>query len=127
MSNRSIPVPVWRTVDGTLDNVAAVELIAGDLAVEAHATALREAGWAAMSHHPERHPESGWPPEEAELRIELSAADEDFIRQALEDGQRMTLQILAEPDLEPSVRQEQEEARAAGDLALRFWRTLSTP
>lgn len=53
MSSRSIPVPVWITVDGTLDNVAAVERVGGDPVVEAQAMLLREAGWAAMRHHPE--------------------------------------------------------------------------
>jgi hypothetical protein len=113
------------TVDGTLDNVAAVERVGGDPVVEAQAMLLREAGWAAIRHHPEAQRDSGWPPRHAEVRIDLSTSDVEFIKKALDDSQQVTLQILAESDLHPSVRQEQEEDLAAGDDAVRFWRSLT--
>jgi hypothetical protein len=36
-------------------------------------------------------------------------------------GRRITLQISAEADLHPSVREEQQASLAAEDIALEFW------
>jgi hypothetical protein len=125
MSLRSVPVHVWQFIDGTLDNVAAVESEGGDLATEAHATALREAGWSAIRGHNQADPDSGWPPSDAVLMIGLSASDEQFISQCLRDGQRIVHQTLAERGLDPAVRQEQEADRDAGAAVLQSWQGLT--
>jgi hypothetical protein len=76
----TMPVRQWQTIDGTLDNTVAVEIVGGDEQVAARAGALREVGWGALREHPlagQGH--AGWPPDSADFTVSMPREDWDFI------------------------------------------------
>ncbi|WP_299086741.1 hypothetical protein [uncultured Microbacterium sp.] len=120
MAVREVPIEIWQTVDGCLDNLAAVERIGGDESVVTWSERLRKLGWDAAAAHPGPAGANGWPLSADQLSLDLSASDVRFIVETLDRSKAVTLTLLGNP--EPSIRQQQQESLHLDEQALRFWK-----
>lgn len=118
MPTWTLPVELWSYVVGTLDNVAAVEGVGGDESVATRARRLHSAVEAALLAEAVSDANAT----DAEATLSLTNKDASFLRAKLVDALAITQGILAEPDLHPSVREEQE---ADLDAALRLQDALA--
>lgn len=117
-----VPVDIWLTTDGVLDNEGSVERVGGDSAGAAHADSLRESGWRAAAAHPLAGGGLlGWPPRNDVLQIRMTDGDIAFVNAALIRWREVTSVLLAETSLNVGVRAEQQESLSLVDQALDFW------
>lgn len=117
-----VPMPVWMTTYATLDNVSSVEREGGDEELAAHAEDLMDRGSQAAADHPQaRQGWGGWPPRDATLQIELSAADMQLIREALRTGIETSRLLLTDYPLNEEERGEQVASLTLGEEAIAFW------
>jgi hypothetical protein len=122
MTVREVPVRVWLTTDATLDNIAAVERVGGDVEVANRAEQLRHLGWQAAAVHPQRgQGHFSWPPDDDVLAIEVRPVDVAFIREVLKRTRLVVISMLENLALSVPARQEQEESLRLGDEAIRYW------
>lgn len=112
-----LTVRTWQIIDAVLENAAVVDRQCyGDTPLIRHVERLSARRSALLDAYPSQNLEQdGWPPENSLFDIALDASDVAFIATQLCDAIEITTQILAENDLHPEVRTEQE----ADEVALR--------
>lgn len=114
---------VWQTISSVLENFRVCTVQGEGPTDESDlALALQQRGWDLAERHPLSSSDfRGWPPGDAPFLIELTPAEWRFVATRVDAGIAITRQILAETDLHPSVRAEQE---ASLDGELRAQETL---
>ncbi|QOD05669.1 hypothetical protein [Pseudarthrobacter sp. BIM B-2242] len=80
----TMPVKDWLLIDATIDNTVAIAAQNGEAATAAHGNAIRESGWeASRSHAKAGQGPVGWPPEDEELSLDLTAESWHFVVEQL--------------------------------------------
>ncbi len=111
MTVRRLTVRDWHVVDGAMDNTAAVENVGGDADAAALARGVRDVGWRASREHPlARTGRLGWPPDDAELVIDLDPSVWAFVRDELRRWNEVSAELSTSERLDESQRAVQAES-----------------
>ncbi len=95
----------WHLIDGTMDNLAAVERVGGDVAAADRAMAIREKGWQVLREHPRAGLGAvGWPPVDDPFVVQLSPDDWAFVRAAFERSIRLSREVMTDSRINEAAR-----------------------
>ena len=105
-----LTVRAWRVIDAVLGDASVVDIQCyGMTPLVEHADRLRNRALALINAYPPQELEQdGWPPEDSHFDIPLDADDVALIVTQLGDAIELTKEILAEDDLDPDSRADQE-------------------
>jgi hypothetical protein len=80
----SIPVALWKRVDGCADNSAAVDVVDAIMESVIAGSCVRDAGWRASAAYSGQRDQYGWPPPEHRLPIVLRREHWEWVLAQLE-------------------------------------------
>jgi hypothetical protein len=80
----SIPVALWKRVDGCADNSAAVDVVDAIMESVIAGSCVRDAGWRASAAYSGQRDQYGWPPPEHRLSIVLRREHWEWVLTQLE-------------------------------------------
>ena len=79
-----IPVRLWHSVDGCVDNSMALDVVDGIIETVMAGSCVRDAGWRASAAYEGERDSLGWPPGDHPLAITLRLAHWDWVLSQLD-------------------------------------------